>query len=120
MIEKLEIANVHTPNDKDIEKYAKKKIGMLDKYVSRNIRLSLHAEIKLKSNNSKDKKQSVCEVIIHLPHDTITSSESGLNMYAAIDIVETKLKYQLRKYKDLHTNPKFYRRIFARRHKFEL
>jgi len=118
MIEKLEIANVHTPNDKDIEKYTKKKIGMLDKYVSRNMRQSLHAEVKLKLNNSKDKKQqSVCEVIIHLPHDTITSSEAGLNMYAAIDIVETKLKYQLRKYKDQHTNPKFYRRVFARRHK---
>lgn len=117
MIERLEIANVHTPSDKDIEKYARKKVGALDRYVQRSARESLHAEVKLKKSNTKDKKHSVCEVILHLPHENITSSESAINMYAAIDIVETKLKYQLRKYKDMHTNPKFYRRVFARRHK---
>jgi ribosomal subunit interface protein len=117
MIERLEIANLHTPTDKDIEKYARKKVGGLDRFVSRGIRDSLHVEVKLKDSNTKDKKHSLCEVILRLPHETITSSESALNMYAAIDIVETKLKYQLRKYKDLHTNPKFHRRVFARFHK---
>ena len=114
MIERLEIACLHTSADKDIEKYARKKIGGLDHFVSRSIRESLHAEVKLKDANTKDKKHSVCEVILHLPHETLTSSESAINMYAAIDIVETKLKYQLWKYKDLHTNPKFHRRLIAR------
>jgi ribosome-associated translation inhibitor RaiA len=35
-------------------------------------------------------------------------------MYAAIDIVEAKLKQQLRKYKDLHHGGTMHRRLFAR------
>jgi ribosome-associated translation inhibitor RaiA len=35
-------------------------------------------------------------------------------MYAAIDIVEAKLRQQLQKYKDLHTSGKNRRHLFGR------
>jgi ribosome-associated translation inhibitor RaiA len=35
-------------------------------------------------------------------------------MYAAVDIVEAKLKQQLKKYKDLHMSGKLHRRLMAR------
>jgi ribosome-associated translation inhibitor RaiA len=53
-------------------------------------------------------------VTLHLPHQNIVIKESALNMYAAVDIVEAKLKQQLQKYKDTHYNGKGRRHLFAR------
>jgi ribosome-associated translation inhibitor RaiA len=36
-----------------------------------------------------------------VPGDTLLSKEGTLNMYAAIDIVEAKLKAQIRSYKEI-------------------
>lgn len=114
MIEKLEINAIHTEVDDDLRKYVTKKIGRLDTYMSRHSRESAHAEVKLKEAHAKDKKQATCEVILFLPNETITTKETTLNMYAAVDIVETKLKNQLRKYKDKHHSSKLRRRLKAR------
>jgi ribosomal subunit interface protein len=114
MIEKLEIVGVHMTVDEDLEKYARRKIGQLDRYASRKARNSLHAEVRLKEGKAKDQKHCTCEVTLHLPHEILNVSESTINMFAAIDIVETKLKIQLKKYKDLHGDPKLYRRMVTR------
>ncbi len=114
MIEKLEINPVHTKVDDDLRKYVNKKIGRLDQYLSRHSRQSAHAEVKLKESNAKDKKQFTCEVILHLPHDVISTKETTINMYAAVDIVEAKLKNQLKKYKEKHDSSKLRRRVLAR------
>ena len=114
MIEKLEIVGVHMVVDEKLEKYARRKIGELDHYASRKVRDSLHAEVRLKEGKAKDQKRCTCEVTLYLPHEVLNVSESTVNMYAAIDIVETKLKIQLKKYKDRHGNPKLYRRIASR------
>ncbi len=99
MINKLEIAGIHTDATKDIQKYVKKKVGKLDAYMPRHARKSAHAEVRLKESKSKDKKQCSVEVVLYLPGEVITAKETTVNMYAAIDIVEEKLKTQLRKYK---------------------
>jgi len=39
-----------------------------------------------------------------LPGETITAKETTVNIYAAIDIVEQKIKSQLRKYKSLNSD----------------
>jgi ribosome hibernation promoting factor len=114
MIEKLEIVGVHMVVDEDLEKYARRKIGQLDHYTSRKVRNSLHAEVRLKESKAKDQKHCTCEVTLYLPHEVLNVTESTINMYAAIDIVETKLKIQLKKYKDKHANPKLYRRMVTR------
>ena|ERR1035437_9688347 len=114
MIERIEVTRVHATVDDDLEKYAHKKIGQLDRFTPRRARESLHAEIKLKEGKAEDKRYCTCEVILHLPHETLTTSESTINMYAAIDIVETKLIQQLKKYKNKYYNPKLYRRLLVR------
>jgi ribosomal subunit interface protein len=114
MIHKLEISGVHTNVDVKLRKYVTKKIGHLDKYLSRHTRASAHAEVKLKESKSKDKNRYICEVIMYVPHDVIQVKESTVNLYAAVDIVEEKLKNQLKKYKSTHSNPKFHRRVIAR------
>ncbi|MCE7936905.1 ribosome-associated translation inhibitor RaiA [Candidatus Saccharibacteria bacterium CPR2] len=118
MINPLEITSIHDDLDPVLKKYALRKIGKLDRYVSLKIRKSVHGEIKLLQQEGKANKNErhTCEVILHLPSGTITAKESTLNMFAAIDIVEAKLKNQLRKYKDKHRQPKHLtkRKLFDR------
>jgi ribosomal subunit interface protein len=113
MTQKLEIDGVHATVNERLHKYVVKKIGNLDKYMSRHVRLSAHAEVKLKEAKAKDKNRHTCEVVLHLPHEIITVKETTMNIYAAIDIVEAKLKNQLKKYKDLHS-PRLHRRAISR------
>ena len=100
MIEHLDIAGIHFKPDEKLEKYVVKKIGRLDKYMTKQARASVKVEVKLKEIRAKERKQSNCEVILELPKERITASETTLNMYAAVDIVEAKLKSQLKRYKD--------------------
>ncbi len=114
MIEKLEISGIHTTLTPDLQKYVAKKIGKLDKYMPKHARDSAHVEVMLKEVKAKNKKECVCEVVMYLPHDTLTTKEATVNMFAAIDIVETKLKNQLKKYKEKHTSLKIHRRVIAK------
>ncbi len=114
MIERLEISSQHTTLTPELKKYVAKKIGKLDRYVSRHARKSIHAEVKLKESKAKDKQQCTCTVVLHLPKESLEASETTINMFAAIDIVETKLKGQLKKYKDAHSHNRLRRRLFAR------
>lgn len=114
MIAKMEINGVHLKVDDDLRKYVTKKIGKLDKYISKHARTSAHAEVILKESKAKDKKQCTCEVVLFLPKAELTTKESTLNIYAAVDIVEAKLKNQLKKYKETHDNPKLHRRLINR------
>jgi ribosomal subunit interface protein len=114
MIGKLEIHGVHMDIDPKLFNYVTKKIGRLDHYASRHVRESLHCEVFLKEEMLKKRKVCTCEVVLHLPQETITTKESTMNIYAAVDIVENKLKNLLKKYKDTHGSLKIHRRILAR------
>ena len=115
MFQKFEVYGIHTDLDKKLKSYVTKKIGRLDRYISRHARDSAHAEVHLKeATKVRDPNHSRCEVTVHLPKETIVIKESGLNMYAAIDIAEVKLKQQLQKYKELHGSGKLRRHLFAR------
>ena len=111
MIERLELSAQHFELNDDFKKYIRKKVGQLDKYVSRKSRGSLHGEVKLGQSKSKNKADYSCEIVLHLPHRILTVKESAINMYAAIDIAESKIKIQLTKYKNLSSRPKIYHRL---------
>ena len=114
MLQKFEVQGVHYAVDDSLRKYVNKKIGGLDKYLSKHNRISAHGEVFLKETQAKNKVNSQCEVVLQLPNQEIIIKESALNMYAAIDIVEAKLKVQLKKYKEIHETGKTQRRLFAR------
>lgn len=114
MITRLEITGVHMTVGKDLKKYVIRKIGRLDRFIPRANRESVRAEVKLKESKAKDKNERTCEVILHVPGETITIKEATVNMFAAIDIAETKLHHQLKKYKELHASPKLHQRVLAR------
>ncbi len=114
MTKALHISGVHSKVSPEVAEYARRKIGPLDKYAPRHAAPSMHTEVKLKEDHAKDKLSCTCEVIMHLPHATLTVHEKATTMLAAIDTAEDKLKIQLKKYKDKHAVPRLHRRLAAR------
>lgn len=111
---KLEITGVHYKVDKKLHTYITKKMDKLEKYIPKHARESAHAEVFLKEVKIKTKKENVCEVVLRLPKENITTKESTINMFAAVDIVETKLRNQLKKYKTQHGSPQFHHRLIGK------
>ena len=114
MIKKIEIAGIHTEVTDDLRKYIIKKISKLDQYMPKNARESAHVEIKLKEQKVKTRVECSCEVTLYLPKATISTKETTVNMFAAIDVVEEKLKNQIKKYKQKHASGRLHHRILAR------
>jgi putative sigma-54 modulation protein len=114
MIRKIEINGVHSEVTPEIKKYIRKKIGKLDQYMPLHARESAHAEVKLKEHKIKSRNECTCEVILHLPKETIITKETTMNMFAAVDVVEEKLKNRIKKYKQKHGSGRLHHRILAR------
>lgn len=114
MIERLTISGVHMHVGDDLQKYVKRKIGRLDRYVPRAEQDTVTVDVKLKEGRAQQKDDRVCEVIMHLSQETIAIQEATVNIFAAVDIAETKLKVALKKYKMTHVNPRFHQRLLRR------
>ncbi|HEX6258386.1 MAG TPA: ribosome-associated translation inhibitor RaiA [Candidatus Saccharimonadales bacterium] len=99
MIAHLDISGVKYDIDGTTRRYVVGKIGSLDRYLPRHARKSVTAEVKLKEVNRSNGNKYECEVILHVPEHAILAKDSTVNMLAAVDIVEEKLKNQLKKYK---------------------
>lgn len=114
MIENIQINSVRAEVDDDLRKYVTKKIGHLDRYMPKKARQSARAEVHLKDTKYKGKNQHNCEVIIFLPHGVLTTAETTMNFYAAVDIVEAKLQNQIKKYKEKHNPVRLHKRFVAK------
>lgn len=110
MIKNLEITGVRYELSDQIKDYANKKIGSLDKYLPEHEREPVKAQIVLSEEDGKTKNRYTADVKLEVPHGTLTAKESTINMYAAIDIVEDKIKQQLNKHKDKQQNNRKLRR----------
>ena len=101
MITHIEITGVgnYTPDD-STKKYVMKKIGGLDRLAPRHARKSMHAEVRLAEVNRDNGNKYEVDVIMSVPDKRLRATDSTLNMFAAIDIVEAKLATQIRKYKE--------------------
>lgn len=114
MIKKLEVTGVHIDTDQKLKKYVSKSVNKLEKYIPKHARKSVHVEVTLTENKKQKNNQCTAEVVMYLPKETLAAKESTINMFAAIDIVEAKLYNQIKKYKETHSDPKFYRRLTSR------
>jgi putative sigma-54 modulation protein len=99
MLTNVTITGVHGDVDEDLRKYILKRIGKLDTFIPRHARESARAEVRMISSHARDKRQSGCEVTLHLPKESLQVKETTVNMYAAVDIVDARLRSQLVKYK---------------------
>lgn len=114
MISHIDITGIHYEVSDELKKYVSKKIGKLDRFVPRHARKTIKADVRLIERKTKTDRNK-CEVVIHLPEQQIAAKEATINMFAAVDIVETKLKSQLKKYKGTHGGDKQDHRGILRR-----
>lgn len=114
MIKKLDIKGVHVDTNDKLKKYVTKSVTKLERYIPKHARKSVHVEVTLTENKRQKSNQCTAEIVIYLPKDTLTARESTINMFAAVDIVEAKLRNQIKRYKEKHTDPKFFRRLTSR------
>lgn len=99
MIAPIEITGIGYDVDSKTKDYISKKIGKLDRYLPKHARDSVKAHVKLREVNRDNGNKYEAEVILKVPEKTITAKDSTVNVLAAVDIVETKIVSQLRKYK---------------------
>lgn len=85
--------------DEPTKKYITKKIGRLDRMVTRHARKTISASVKIEEVNRDNGNKYEVEAIITVPDRVIKAKDSTVNVLAATDIVERKLAGQLRKYK---------------------
>ncbi len=102
MLQHIDITGINIELEDDIKRYVRRKIGKLDRLVPRQARPEARAEVRIKFLNEKHGNKYECEVLVHLPDEQITAKDSTMNQFAAVDIVEEKLKNVLRKYKEKH------------------
>ena len=100
MITNLTITGVKYELNDTTKRYIEKKIGPLDRFLPRHARKSVTADVKIKQIDHPGGNKYEVEVIINVPDKVITAKDSTMNVLAAVDIVETKLNGQLRRYKD--------------------
>jgi len=90
--------------DEKIKDYVHIKICSLERYLPRHARETAKVMVILEDDpNGREDNRYVCEAIVTVQGGKMVSREGTVNIYAAIDIVEAKLKSQILKYKELHT-----------------
>ncbi len=103
MIE-LDISGNNYELNEKITEYVQDKIGELEKYLPKKARDGVKGRVTLTTDPSgREDNQCVCEAQIPVKGATLEAKEATLNMYAAVDIVEAKLKAQMLKYKNKHS-----------------
>jgi ribosomal subunit interface protein len=115
MIARIDKSGINLELDDDVVKYIDRKIGRLDRYMPRAARSSAHATVVIRDTGNQAGNKYECEVIIRVPGGTVTAKDSTMNKFAAVDIVEAKLRNQLHKYKTTHTESGRARRGLLRR-----
>lgn len=102
--------------DPKILKYLDEKVGRLDKYLPRQSREGLFGQVVLELDSSgREDNECVCDIKIDVKGEQMQAREATVNMYAAIDICEQKLKIQALKYKSKHEPSKNRRqKLFAK------
>jgi ribosomal subunit interface protein len=107
----LQITGRNFKLDRKITKYVNDKFGTLDRYIPRKSEGAAgHVILEIDKSNRED-NECVCEVTIELPGHKLHAHEATLNMYAAVDICEAKLKSQLLKHKEKHMPTRNRRRL---------
>ena len=98
----LQVTGRHFELDDKIHDYVERKIGKLDKYLPRNHQAIMGTVVLAKDKSNRQDNEFCCEIILDVPGERMVAAEATVNMYAAIDICEQKLKQQILKYKEKH------------------
>ena len=119
MIEKIDISGSNYKVEENFQKYAKKRISKLDKYLPRANKKDVVAKIVVTEVDRAHGNKYELSATLEIPGGkVITAKDECSNVYAGIDILEAKLNGQIRRYKleatpHLRRNP--LKKIFKKR-----
>jgi ribosomal subunit interface protein len=99
----LQIAGRNYEAGGKIAEYVHAKIGALDRFLPRNLGEVSGTVVLEDDPSGREDNRYVCEVILKLPKARLQCKEATMNMFAAVDIAEAKIKAQILKYKDKHS-----------------
>ena len=93
--------------DKELKKYVNRKLGGLDKYLPRQHKaIQMTVEIFRDPSGKEDNRYKV-KAVLEVPGPDMIAETATINPHSAVDIVEQKLKLQIRKYKDKQSPSRF-------------
>jgi ribosomal subunit interface protein len=85
--------------DERTRKYVAKKCAKLIDYIPRKSREAAFASVKIEQVNQKNNNKYEAEIVLTLPDKQLVAKDTAPNALAAVDIVEAKLRGQIRRYK---------------------
>lgn len=117
MISKIEISGNNFKITDDLKSYAKKRIGKLDRYLPRKNKKDVIAKLVI-TETGTDKKYEISAAMEIPGGKVIAARDKCSNLHAGIDIIETKLMGQIRRYKtenEIKAPKKSIKNIFKKR-----
>lgn len=100
MIDKIEISGNNYKVSESFKKYAAKRIGKLDRYLPRGNKKDVIAKIVVTEVDRAHGNKYDISAAMEIPGGkVITAKDECSNVFAGIDIIETKLKGQVRRFK---------------------
>lgn len=89
--------------NEELEAYMERKLGKLDKYFPRKHQpTGMSIELTRDERVEPDKRYHI-SVTITAPQHPMHAETATMNPHSAVDIIEAKLKEQIRKYKEKHS-----------------
>ena len=98
----IEITGIHCEIDDETRKYVAKKCAKLIDYIPRRARGAAFANVKIEQLKPKSGQQFSCDAVLTLPDKTLVARDAAASALAAVDLVEAKLRGQIRRYKTEH------------------
>ncbi len=99
---KIQLSGRKYDIDANMKKYVNRKLGHLDKYLPREHKAKgMSVEIFRDPSGKEDNRYKV-KAVLEVPGPDIVAETATINPHSAVDIVEQKLKLQIRKYKEKH------------------
>ena len=100
MIDKIDISGNNYKISDSFRKYAEKRIGKLDRYLPRGSKKDVIAKIAVTEVDRAHNNKYEISVTMEIPGGkVITAKDECSNVFAGIDIIESKLKGQIRRFK---------------------
>ncbi len=117
---KLQLTGRQYEIDEELERYTKKRLGTLDRYIPRKYKVQkMHVEIFRDPSGKEDNRYRV-KANLHLPEQEVIAETAMMNPHAGVDVVREKLKLQIKKYKEKHAVRRFrIKELFNRAQKEE-
>ncbi|MCL1839945.1 ribosome-associated translation inhibitor RaiA [Candidatus Saccharibacteria bacterium] len=100
MIENIEVSGVKYKVEETLRKYTVKRLGHLDKFLPKKNRKDVVMRVVVKQVNRPHGNKYEISVAVDVPGGKMmTARDEAGNVFAGVDILEAKLRGQVRKFK---------------------